>query len=102
MVTQGKSYRNMIFIIVFLITGFLKTFSQTIDVGKDLGAWDWGHLRIVRSDDNIEFLNRLHATVNQNGGPSISVRPNKKCLPQEAFFVGFCACWIEVYPVIIR
>ncbi len=37
--------------------------------GKALGPWDWGHIRIVRSNDNIEFLNRLHATVNQNGGP---------------------------------
>ena len=42
---------------------------ETPRSGKALGPWDWGHIRIVRSNDNIEFLNRLHATVNQNGGP---------------------------------
>ena len=41
------------------------------DKESKLGPWDWGHIRIVRSRDNFEFLKRLHATVNQGGGPIV-------------------------------
>jgi hypothetical protein len=44
---------------------------KTGDKEEKLGPWDWGHIRIVRSHSNIDFLNRLHATVNQSGGPII-------------------------------
>ena len=71
MVKKGKHCSFIALIIFFLITGFVETFSQTVGDSKKPGLWDWGHLRIVRSNDNIEFLNRLHATVNQNGGPII-------------------------------
>lgn len=61
----------ILFITVFVTAGFVQSFAQVIDNSGQLGPWDWGHIRIVRSNDNIEFLNRLHATVNQNGGPII-------------------------------
>ena len=58
-------------LILFMIAGFGQSFAQAKENKGKLGPWDWGHIRIVRSNDNIEFLNRLHATVNQNGGPII-------------------------------
>jgi hypothetical protein len=62
-------------LIYILVTGLFnvsaQTTTETNNQTSKLGPWDWGHLRIVRSNDNIEFLNRLHATVNQNGGPII-------------------------------
>ncbi len=63
---------NALFIIL-LICSALPTAAQdgSSKTSTALGPWDWGHIRIVRSNDNIEFLNRLHATVNQNGGPII-------------------------------
>jgi len=65
----------MIFLLgfLFLTIGIDSALSQS-DSGNDspeLGPWDWGHIRIVRSHDNFEFLNRLHATVNQTGGPIV-------------------------------
>ena len=59
--------------IVLLICSALPAAAQddSSKTGTALGPWDWGHIRIVRSNDNIEFLNRLHATVNQNGGPIV-------------------------------
>jgi Beta-galactosidase trimerisation domain/Beta-galactosidase len=63
-----------VFINIFCIC-LSQVFAQSVNnngkAGEKPGPWDWGHLRIVRSNDNIEFLNRLHATVNQNGGPII-------------------------------
>jgi hypothetical protein len=50
------------------IPGASQSAENSSNTGAALGFWDWGHIRIVRSNDNIEFLNRLHATVNQNGG----------------------------------
>jgi hypothetical protein len=71
MVKQLKYKISMLLIIVSLIISFVHTFAQTSESVENPGKWDWGHLRIVRSNENIEFLNRLHATVNQNGGPII-------------------------------
>lgn len=60
----------LVTILIFL-TG-LTAISQNPDKSTaQLGPWDWGHIRIVRSTGNIEFLKRLHATVNQTGGPII-------------------------------
>lgn len=59
-----------ILLIVFLTE--LPVMGQNPDKSTtQLGPWDWGHIRIVRSTGNIEFLKRLHATVNQTGGPII-------------------------------
>ena len=65
-------WRNALFTIL-LICSALPAAAQDrgSKTGTALGPWDWGHIRIVRSNDNIEFLNRLHATVNQSGGPII-------------------------------
>ncbi len=65
--------RGSVFLIVLIICSALPAAAQerSSKTGKALGPWDWGHIRIVRSNDNIEFLNRLHATVNQSGGPII-------------------------------
>lgn len=71
MANQINSYRLIFLTFVFLIINCVQSFAQTGEGTEKLGPWDWGHLRIVRSNDNIEFLNRLHATVNQNGGPII-------------------------------
>jgi hypothetical protein len=59
---------SMTSIIVILFLTFNQISAQEVE---KLGPWDWGHLRIVRSNNNIDFLNKLHATVNQNGGPII-------------------------------
>jgi len=45
--------------------------SRSDNETSKLGPWDWGHIRIVRLHGNFELLNRLHATVNQTGGPII-------------------------------
>jgi hypothetical protein len=59
---------SMISVIVFLFLTFNQISAQAVE---KLGPWDWGHLRIVRSSSNMELLTRLHASVNQNGGPII-------------------------------
>jgi len=62
------------FLFLFTMLNFLLPVaitSQTTEAEKgtvQLGPWDWGHIRIVRSTGNIEFLQRLHTTVNQTGG----------------------------------
>jgi hypothetical protein len=60
-----------LFLIINLSPLSAQKFDQSNDEETSLGPWDWGHLRIVRSNNNIDFLNRLHATVNQSGGPII-------------------------------
>jgi len=52
-------------------SAFPQTDDQQIKEKTEIGPWDWGHLRIVRTSDNVEFLTRLHASVNQTGGPLI-------------------------------
>jgi hypothetical protein len=65
------------FLFFYTLINFLSpvtTTSQTTETEKGpvkLGPWDWGYIRIVRSTGNIEFLKRLHATVNQTGGAII-------------------------------
>lgn len=59
---------SMTLIVVILFLTFIPLSAQT---AEKLGPWDWGHLRIVRSSSNMELLTRLHASVNQNGGPII-------------------------------
>ncbi len=71
MLIKLKCKVSMISIIIVLFLSFNQISAQAADKIDKLGPWDWGHLRIVRSNDNIEFLNRLHATVNQNGGPIV-------------------------------
>ncbi len=75
MIQFNKSRILYLFLFVLLsglpIPGAAQSSENSSNTGPALGPWDWGHIRIVRSNDNIEFLNRLHATVNQNGGPII-------------------------------
>ena len=61
----------IVLLILNLFTVINHLFAQSVEKNYTLGPWDWGHLRIVRTNDNIDFLTRLHATVNQNGGPII-------------------------------
>ncbi len=69
---QSMQWGKALFIILLLGCTLTAAAQQSgAETGAALGPWDWGHIRIVRSNDNIEFLNRLHATVNQNGGPII-------------------------------
>ncbi len=65
--------------LLILSIGTNSVMSQSKDSNQssELGLWDWGHLRIVRSHDNFELLNRLHATVNQTGGPIIFPKDEK-------------------------
>ena len=73
-----KTFLASILSILFIVSGISEVSAQTAVKKAELGPWDWGHIRIVRSNDNIEFLNRLHATVNQNGGPIIFPKNKKK------------------------
>jgi len=65
---MNKYILSKLFAIIISFSLFV--FAQNENIANP-GPWDWGHLRIVRSNDNVEFLTRLHATVNQNGGPII-------------------------------
>jgi len=71
MLRNQKYTISLILMFVFIFLAFTQLSAQTAGKNEMLGPWDWGHLRIVRSNNNIDFLNRLHATVNQNGGPII-------------------------------
>jgi hypothetical protein len=68
-------FKSSVFVLIIILFCYLVTAlgqdDKIMQTDEKLGPWDWGHLRIVRTNNNIEFLNRLHATVNQSGGPII-------------------------------
>jgi len=65
---EWKVSETSVIVILFLLFNSMP--AQMVSEKADLGPWDWGHLRIVRSG-NIDFLTRHLASVNCTGGPVI-------------------------------